>query len=155
MTMIPTLLGHPANRRALYAVTLAHFPQHDYFDQYIRAIHEHRQRHIAPLVADLVWKLPRSFSSIFDIPAEIEELIFKCQGKHIRERRPEEAYRILEAIPEATSHILDNVPAKTALSTRSSANAGMNACSLSASFYMVRITLLQRKARFAARQHTS
>ena len=54
MTMSPALPGHPANRRALYAATLAHFPLYDYFEQYIRAIHEHRQRYIAPLVADLV-----------------------------------------------------------------------------------------------------
>ena len=67
MTMSPALPGHPANRRALYAATLAHFPLYDYFEQYIRAIHEHRQRYIAPLVADLVWELPRGFSSIFDI----------------------------------------------------------------------------------------
>jgi hypothetical protein len=79
MTMSPALPGHPANRRALYAGTFAHFPQYDYFEQYIRAIHEHRQRYIAPLVADLVWELPRGFSSIFVIPTEIEELIFKCQ----------------------------------------------------------------------------
>jgi hypothetical protein len=106
MTMNPTLLGRPANRKALYAATLAHFLQHDYFEQCIPAIHEHRLRYIAPLVADLVWKLPRDFHLHFRmIPAEIEELIFKCQGKHIRVRRLPEAYSILEAIPEAMGHI--------------------------------------------------
>jgi hypothetical protein len=106
MTMDPALLGHPTNRRALYAATLAHFPQHDYSKQYISPTHEHRQRYIAPLVADLVLKLPRRFSLLFGIPAEIKELIFKCQGKHIRERRPQEAYIILDkAIPEAMGHI--------------------------------------------------
>jgi hypothetical protein len=104
--MHPALLGHAANRRALYATNLAHFPQHDYFKQYISPIHEHRQRYIAPLVADLVWKLPRRFSLLFGIPAEINELIFKYQGKHIWERRPQEAYIILDkAIPEAMGHI--------------------------------------------------
>jgi hypothetical protein len=83
------------------ANTLAHFLQHDYFEQCIPAIHEQRQRYIAALVADLVWKLPGDFYLLFGmIPAGIEELIFKYQGRHIWVRRPSEAYSILaEAIP--------------------------------------------------------
>jgi hypothetical protein len=89
------------------ANTLAHFLQHDYFEQCIPAIHEHRQRYIAPLVADLVWKLPGDFPFLFGmIPAGIEELIFKYQGRHIWVSHPSEAYSILaEAIPEALGHI--------------------------------------------------
>jgi triphosphatase len=89
------------------ANTLAHFLQHDYFEQCISAIHEHRQRYIAPLVADLVWKLPADFHLLFGmIPAGLEELIFKYQRRHIWKRRPSEAYSILvEAIPEAMGHI--------------------------------------------------
>jgi hypothetical protein len=84
----------------MQAAVFSHFASHNF------AAYDPGRSYVAALCADLVvLKLYSQFLSIFGVITEACDIRLRNQGRHIHIRRTREAHLIIEAIPQALTHV--------------------------------------------------
>lgn len=93
---------HP-NHRAIFTAISDHF-QYDDSKVYVNA--SRRRSYFSALHASIsVMKITEDFLSVLNVSTNAVDLLIPYQGQHIKVRRRSESTKIIDAIPQALTHI--------------------------------------------------